>query len=1269
MNSKLDAYHVYSSDVSGKDIKDVNVLFNALQDQVLAVMNENLKGKEKGESHRSYRVQFEIECQFMKQSDDDISRIYVPMQSFFFHVENEEWAKEVYELAAQHFIARIEEFQRMGSNWVLEQITKFDVTIAEIKKFCGGGKLFDLPDLLKHKYKTLINVPGDDGKCFQRCIIAAMTYNDLPLANRNQKLKGKRHYLPYLDNEVKGIKLSSLGTYVDMRKVLKFEKDNPDVGINVFLWDENLDSLDGKDKKEGISSKKLDARKNIGNAHVNDDPAHVNKVAVRNGLSYEDESRRHASMMENIYPWHVPKEKKKKIIDLLLIWDGVKGHFCFIPKFKGFFCQPSHSHVEDICRYCMNNLGVTTYQDHEHYCSMLGLQKVRYPSSSDKGHFKRVQNCIKLPYVFYADLETVAEPYHDKKSGGTIKTDKHRVSGYSFALLKDGMIEKCEVFQTDDRNVNVVDRMLESMIKIHNVIKLKIQADEKQAYEVAKDVLKDHPLPKINDPKPDCYFCKKSVFYKDAVRHHEHSGTFEYKGIAHNRCNLNAKQQAEKINVFYHNLKGFDGHFILKAASQKRVKQISVIGGSAEKFFGITINGDLNMYDSLNFFHSSLEGMVNTLKGKLPIARKELEKRYGKGERIDLLLRKGVFPYSYIDSFDKYKETELPPAEMFRDKLSNKDISEDDYMHAKTVWDAFEIKDLREYTELYCLTDTLLLSDCFEAMRDMFMKEFTLDPAHYISLPMLSFDCCLKHTKCEYEYITDPTMHAWIELSKRGGMAVGGDLRAFKANNPYVPDYDKTEPTTYIQILDLVNLYPYCMAMSLPFKDFEWVKGDNWDDLINNPLKFINKTQDNDVTGYMYEVDLIVPEDKHKYLEQLTPAPYRRKTEYDELSDFTAWYTDVLDPDHVALRAERLICDLLPRKNYIVHYRTLQLYLRLGFKLTKVHKALQFTQAPIFKEYVLLLAQKRKEAKTDVEKNFYKLLGNVLFGKTCENVRDRCQFIIVRDREEAIKYNSKPNVKRVIILNNEPDEPELAIVCLKKVSCYLDRPVYMGTTTLDLAKYVYYDFFYSVAKPLWDRPEEGKRLFSLGGDTDSLFLSMQTPNVYDDILSKKHEFDLSNFPEKHNIWGNYHDPTNEKRLGKMKDEMAGKVVSHFVYLKPKMYTYRYVDVDMEEIEVEGQKVYKFKEFSHGVVYKDCKKGKGIARQALTEQCDFEQFTKCLEAPVQFYTKSNHIRSYKHDVYNVEITKSSLNGLNYKRYDLPCGTSLPFGHKDIKLYNG
>jgi hypothetical protein len=394
---------------------------------------------------------------------------------------------------------------------------------------------------------------------------------------------------------------------------------------------------------------------------------------------------------------------------------------------------------------------------------------------------------------------------------------------------------------------------------------------------------------------------------------------------------------------------------------------------------------------------------------------------------------------------------------------------------------------------------------------------------------------------------------------------------------------------------------------------------------------------------------------------------------FEELSDSQAVFTDILDPTHAALRAERLICDLHPRNNYIVHYRVLQLYVKLGMKVTRVHRALKFTQSKCFESYITKLAKKRAAATSDVKKNWYKLSGNVIFGKSCEDVRSRVQFKIVRSRKEALKYNSKPNVTRVILLDNGPGVGEIAIVCLKNVSAYLDRPVYIGTACLDLAKMVHYGYHYNVAKPLWDIPSQGRELWVLGSDTDSWFYAMKTADMYEDIYSIKNQFDRSNFPEGHPIWGKYYSKEFQKVPGKMKEELAGKTVSHFVYLKPKMYMYRYAEIETEiDDKTKKQMIKGIKEHTHGersYIWNETKKGKGIPRIALKDQCNFDQFVECLEKPVQFYCKSNCIRAKKHDVYNITIKKKSLNGVQYKRFDLPCGKSLPFGHKDIHLYQG
>jgi hypothetical protein len=130
---------------------------------------------------------------------------------------------------------------------------------------------------------------------------------------------------------------------------------------------------------------------------------------------------------------------------------------------------------------------------------------------------------------------------------------------------------------------------------------------------------------------------------------------------------------------------------------------------------------------------------------------------YKKNEQFkkQLLLRKGIYPYEYMDEISKYEEKSIPPKNCFDSKLSNKSISEDDYLHAKTVFNTFHCKNLREYTELYCQVDTALLAEIMTQFRSEILQECNLDFCKYISLPQLSLDLMLKMTNNEIELLTD----------------------------------------------------------------------------------------------------------------------------------------------------------------------------------------------------------------------------------------------------------------------------------------------------------------------------------------------------------------------------------------------------------------------------------------------------------------------------------------------------------------------------------
>ena len=128
------------------------------------------------------------------------------------------------------------------------------------------------------------------------------------------------------------------------------------------------------------------------------------------------------------------------------------------------------------------------------------------------------------------------------------------------------------------------------------------------------------------------------------------------------------------------------------------------------------------------------------------------------GEQLDLLMRKGVYPYDYVDSLDKLSETRLPSKEAFYSKLNKAHISDEDYEHALKVWRSFDCKTMRDYHDLYLKSDVLLLTDVFETFRDVCSTNYGLDPAWYYTAPGLSWDAALKKTGVELELLTDPDM-------------------------------------------------------------------------------------------------------------------------------------------------------------------------------------------------------------------------------------------------------------------------------------------------------------------------------------------------------------------------------------------------------------------------------------------------------------------------------------------------------------------------------
>ena len=179
-----------------------------------------------------------------------------------------------------------------------------------------------------------------------------------------------------------------------------------------------------------------------------------------------------------------------------------------------------------------------------------------------------------------------------------------------------------------------------------------------------------------------------------------------------------------------------------------------------------------------------------------------------------LLLRKGVYPYEYMDSWERFSDTSLPSKKDFYSNLNMENISDIDYRHANNVFKGFKLENLGDYHDLYVQSDTLLLADVFNNFRDMYIKEYELDPGHFLSLPGPAWQACLKKTNIELELLTDYDMLLMVEEGIRGGIC-HSIHRYAKANNKYMKNYNKDEESSYIQYLDTNNLYGWAMSKKI----------------------------------------------------------------------------------------------------------------------------------------------------------------------------------------------------------------------------------------------------------------------------------------------------------------------------------------------------------------------------------------------------------------------------------------------------------------------
>jgi hypothetical protein len=733
-----------------------------------------------------------------------------------------------------------------------------------------------------------------------------------------------------------------------------------------------------------------------------------------------------------------------------------------------------------------------------------------------------------------------------------------------------------------------------------------------------------------------CYLCGKAFSDErrglTKVRDHDHiSG--KYRGAAHSECNLKLRLQ-RRIPVFLHNFRGYDSHLIIPALGTFKEEKLSVIAQTLEKYLVMSFSKHLVFKDSCQFLSCKLSKLTENLLTSGSDAFIEMRKGFAglDDASFQLLLRKGVYPYDYMDMEERLGEAKLPEQEDFFSRLTQEPCSDEDYAHAQDVWRVFNCHTMLDYHNLYLKCDVLQLVDVFESFRKAAIREYQLDPAHYISLPQLSWDAMLHLTGCKLDLLSDDAMFNMIHQNLRGGVAMISKRRG-TANNKYMKQhFDPKKPSKYLLYVDANNLYGWAMSQRLPDSKFEWIDEKEWES-----LDWLTQTAEQD-HGYIVECDLGYPDELHDIHSDYPLAPERMTVDTELLSaeqvDIGAQYQST----HI--QSPKLVPNLFPKEKYSCHHMTLKFYLEHGMQLRKIHRVIRFHQSAWLAPYIEKNSTLRAAAKNDFEKDFFKLMNNSVYGKTTENVLNRKDIRLEHDRAKARRLINKPHCLGFRIFT-----PDIAAIALQKTAAEVNKPTYVGFAVLEYAKLLMYDFHYNHVLKQW--PDGKARLILT--DTDSLLYEIETEDMYEDIRGNAtlHSwFDFSKYPKKEHPLASLYDNANQMVIGKMKDEAGGQIMVDVVGLRAKMYSYKIFNPITNEFE-------------------ETEKAKGIQHAAI-KTFRHEDYVDQLENPHENRVVVRRIGHYFHINLTYEQSKRALCGFDDKRYLLPdLVDTLAHGHYKIR----
>ena len=505
-----------------------------------------------------------------------------------------------------------------------------------------------------------------------------------------------------IEPHVGNYKWNRLEFPVSLNKIDRFDKDNPDIAVNVLCEEE---------KKK--------------------------KIYICRKSKFNDRS---------------------KVVNLLLITEREKRHYTAIKSLSKLLgsLNSKNEHKRHFCVNCLNSFNSVESRDkHYEYCVDREAVKIEMPKQGSKIRFTDGSKQMKVPFIMYADFESILAKFdsdleetkdENGKKSYTRKVNQHIPSGFCvYSKFAHGEVEDpLKVYRGRDCVQIFCDYIEKEVKRLYNMF------PEKEMDPLTKDEWSEY------NRATRCHICMEYFEMEDKkVRDHCHF-TGKFRGAAHMTCNL--KYRIPKyIPIVFHNLSGYDAHLFIRELGKKfNTEDIKVIAENTEKYITFSVDVVVDKYktkkgeikdkkmelrfiDSMRFMSSSLDKLSSNLTDD---QCKSLKQFYG--DNFKLMRRKGSFPYEFLNSWERFDETQLPPKNEFYSNLNMGVITDEDYSHAQEVWKLITPEDDKtttpgNYHDVYLATDVLLLTDVFESFRETCMEHYDLDPAHFYTAPGLAW--------------------------------------------------------------------------------------------------------------------------------------------------------------------------------------------------------------------------------------------------------------------------------------------------------------------------------------------------------------------------------------------------------------------------------------------------------------------------------------------------------------------------------------------------